>query len=77
MAGNRQSGYCRPQERTPYRCQQPLETNIADRRGLKQAKKQRIGRDRVEVVIEQIVQRQALRPCGGLAAERFRQLGPQ
>ena len=45
--------------------------------GLNQAKKQRIGRDRVEVVIEQLVQRQALRPCGGLTAERFRQLGPQ
>ena len=51
--------------------------NIADRRGLKQAKKQRIGRDGVEVVIEQLVQRQALRPGGGLTAERFRQLGPQ
>src|SRR4029079_8993842 len=74
VAGKGQSGCRHLQEGMPHRCQQPLETDIADRGGLKQAEKQRVGRDCVEVATEQFVQRQKLRPCGGLTAERFRKL---
>ncbi len=77
MAGNRQSGYCLFQERIPDRCQQPLKTDIADRRGVKQVEKQRIGRDGVEVLVKKLVQRQMLWPGRGLTAERFRKFGQQ